>query len=65
MLSRIRRKNTLNSRSAFCTQLAICSLHFVPSLHFVLTDFRTQSEMSAVYWLLRAVCTIIRLEISE
>ena len=30
-----RRKNTLNSQSAFCTHSVVCNLHFVPSLHFV------------------------------
>ena len=35
MLSPTRRKNSLDSQSAFCTHSAICSLHFVPSPHFV------------------------------
>ena len=30
-----RRKNSLNSQSAFYTHSAVCILHFVPSLHFV------------------------------
>ena len=39
MLSRIRRKNSINSQSAFCTQSAVCILYpaAVCSLHFVLT----------------------------
>ena len=44
MLSRARRKNSINSQSAICAQSAVCSLHFVSglqpavySLHFVLT----------------------------
>ena len=35
MLPHIRRKNTLNSQSAFFTHSAVCSLHFLPSLHYV------------------------------
>ena len=41
MLSHNRRKNSSDSQSAFCTHSAVyilyplCSLHFVPSLHFV------------------------------
>ena len=35
MLSHTRRKNYLNSQSAFCTHTTVCRLHFVLSLHFV------------------------------
>ena len=35
MLLPTRRKNSLDSQSAFCTHSAICSLYFVFSLHFV------------------------------
>ena len=35
MLPHTRRKNSLDSQSAFCTHSAVCILHFVPSLHFV------------------------------
>ena len=35
MLSRIRRKNSISSQSTFCTQSAVCCLHFVRSLVFV------------------------------
>ena len=35
MLPHTRRKNSLDSQSAFCTHSAVCSQHFVPSLHFV------------------------------
>ena len=44
MLSRARRKNSINSQSVICAQFAVCSLHFASglqpafySLHFVLT----------------------------
>ena len=32
MLSQTRRKNSLDSQSAFCTHSAVCSLHFVSGL---------------------------------
>ena len=35
MLSHTRRKNSLDSQSAFCTHSAVCSQHFVPGLRFV------------------------------
>ena len=35
MLLYTRRKNSSDSQSAFCTHSAVCSLYFVPSLHFV------------------------------
>ena len=35
MLSHTRRKNPLDSQSAFCTHSAVCSQHFVLGLHFV------------------------------
>ena len=35
MSSCVRRKNCINSQSAFCTWSAVCSLHFGPIQHFV------------------------------
>ena len=35
MLPHTRRKNSLDSQSAFCTHSAVCSQHFVPSLRFL------------------------------
>ena len=62
MLSRIRRKNSINSQSAFCTQSAVCSLYLISilypvcSLHFVLTGLvmlffvRASLKSGPKYW---------------
>ena len=47
MLLHSRQRNSINSKSAFCTHSVVCSLHFVPSLHFV---SGLQSALCILYW---------------
>ena len=50
MLSRIRRKNSINSQSAFCTRSAVCSLHFVLTGLVSLFLLERASSLDRKYW---------------
>ena len=47
MLSHTRRKNSIESQSAFCTHYAVCSPHFLPGLYSVCTRSAVCSLQSA------------------